>query len=153
MNVFYGYIALGGAVLIGNCLLFWGFGSASERMNKRIRDGAFSSLMRQEVGWFDLRSPGTITSQLSEDAALLHAFSGEPVRTLILNIASVVVGVIVSFVYMWVRQSSRIAHLPKCILISTISACLAFCTRDSRNYPFLGKLSSNLRLVFSKRLI
>jgi len=70
-------------------------------MNKRVRDAAFTSLLRQEVGWFDLRSPGTITSRLADDAAMLHAFAGEPIRTLVLNVSSVVVGVIVSFIYMW----------------------------------------------------
>ena len=101
LNLTYGYIGLGVATILGNMFLFWGFGTASERMNKRVRDGAFSSLVRQEVAWFDLRSPGTITSQLADDAALLHAFAGEPVRTMLLSVASVLVGLIVSFIYMW----------------------------------------------------
>jgi ATP-binding cassette, subfamily B (MDR/TAP), member 1 len=42
--------------LIGNVLVYWGFGMASERLNKRVRDSAFSSLVRQEVAFF-----GTIT--------------------------------------------------------------------------------------------
>jgi ATP-binding cassette subfamily B (MDR/TAP) protein 1 len=42
-----------------------------------------------------------ITSQLQEDAAMIHSFSGEPVRTLIINVASVFIGVIVSFIFMW----------------------------------------------------
>ena len=44
-------IVLVGCV-IGNILLFWGFGMASERLNKRVRDSAFSSLVRQEVAFF-----------------------------------------------------------------------------------------------------
>lgn len=99
--LFYAFLGLGCAVLIGDALLFWGFGSASERMNKRVRDAAFTSMLRQEVAWFDLQQPGTLVSQLAVDAAMLHAFSGEPIRTLVLNVASVVVGIIVSFVFMW----------------------------------------------------
>lgn len=38
--------------IVGNVLLFWGFGMASERLNKRVRDSAFSSLVRQEVAFF-----------------------------------------------------------------------------------------------------
>ena len=38
--------------LVGNVLVFWGFGMASERLNKRVRDSAFSSLVRQEVAFF-----------------------------------------------------------------------------------------------------
>jgi ATP-binding cassette, subfamily B (MDR/TAP), member 1 len=37
---------------VGNVLLFWGFGMASERLNKRVRDSAFNSLVRQEVAFF-----------------------------------------------------------------------------------------------------
>jgi ATP-binding cassette subfamily B (MDR/TAP) protein 1 len=101
LQIFYAFLGVIAATLMGSTLLFWGFGVASERMNKRVRDSAFTSLPRQEIAWFDLRSPGTITSHLAEDAALLHAFSGEPIRTLVLNLSSVLIGVIVSFVYMW----------------------------------------------------
>jgi ATP-binding cassette subfamily B (MDR/TAP) protein 1 len=101
LQIFYAFLGVIATTLLGSTLLFWGFGVASERMNKRVRDSVFTSLLRQEIGWFDLRSPGTITSHLAEDAALLHAFSGEPIRTLILNLSSVLIGVIVSFIYMW----------------------------------------------------
>ena len=61
--------------LFGNMLTFWGFGQASERMSKRVRDAAFSSLVRQEVAFFDKRSVGKITSELQEDAARVQTFS------------------------------------------------------------------------------
>lgn len=37
---------------IGFILLYYGFGTASERMNKRVRDAAFTSLIRQEVAFY-----------------------------------------------------------------------------------------------------
>ena len=43
-------------------------------MNKRVRDAAFNALIRQEVGFFDLRPVGVITSQIQDDAALIHSF-------------------------------------------------------------------------------
>lgn len=101
LKIFYGYLGLCVAAVIGNMILFLGFGNASERMSKRVRDAAFTSLLRQEVAWFDMRAPGTISSQLAEDAAMLHAFAGEPVRTITLSVASVLVGLVVSFVFMW----------------------------------------------------
>jgi ATP-binding cassette subfamily B (MDR/TAP) protein 1 len=61
--------------VFGNMLTFWGFGQASERMSKRVRDAAFSSLLRQEVAFFDQRSVGKITSELQEDAARVQTFS------------------------------------------------------------------------------
>jgi ATP-binding cassette, subfamily B (MDR/TAP), member 1 len=81
--------------------MFWGFGLGTETINKTIRDETFKNMLRQEVGWFDMRSPGSLMSRLSEDAAILHSFIGEPIRTLSVSLSSVFVGVIVSFIYMW----------------------------------------------------
>lgn len=100
-QVFYGFVGIIVSALFGFTLMFMGFGVAMERMNKRIRDDAFGSLLRQEIAWHDHRSPNSLTAQFSDDAALIHAFAGEPVRTLTSSMASVFVGVIVSFIYMW----------------------------------------------------
>jgi ATP-binding cassette subfamily B (MDR/TAP) protein 1 len=100
-QITYGLIAILVAAVIGHTLVHYGFGTAVERMNKRVRDATFKSLVRQEVAWFDVRPVGTITSRLADNAALIHSFSGEPIRQLVLNLASVFVGLIVSFVYMW----------------------------------------------------
>jgi len=87
--------------ILGALLNFWGFGNASERLNKRVRDACFKSLMRQEVAYFDKRSVGRITSQLQDDAARIQAFSGEPVRAMAVALSSVLVGIVLSFAYMW----------------------------------------------------
>jgi ATP-binding cassette subfamily B (MDR/TAP) protein 1 len=70
-------------------------------MNKRVRDAAFSSLIRQEVSYYDLHPAGSLTTQLQDDAAMIHSFSGEPIRTLVMTVASLVVGVVIAFVFMW----------------------------------------------------
>jgi ATP-binding cassette subfamily B (MDR/TAP) protein 1 len=100
-KVFYGLLGLMVSCMIGNVLLHYGFGTATERMNKRVRDSAFKNLIRQEVSWFDVRPVGTLTTQLSDDAAMIHSFSGQPLRMFIMNLSSVVVGLIVAFIYMW----------------------------------------------------
>lgn len=101
LKVFYALVGIIFSSMVGFTLLFWGFGIATERMNKRVRDSAFTSLLRQEIAWHDHKSPNALTSRLSDDAALLHAFAGEPIRTLAASLASVFVGVVISFVYMW----------------------------------------------------
>jgi ATP-binding cassette subfamily B (MDR/TAP) protein 1 len=111
-KIFYGFLGILCATIFGNVWLYWGFGTASERLNKRVRDAAFESLLRQEVGWFDVRSVATLASRLADDAALLHAFAGEPIRTLVLNLSSVLVGLVVSFIYMWPFALLTLAILP-----------------------------------------
>ena len=64
------------------------FGIAGENVTLKVRQLAFSSILRQEIGWFDLpeNAPGTLSANLATDAALAQALSGE---TLGRNIAFV----------------------------------------------------------------
>merc|ERR1740136_538472 len=78
--------------LIGNCLVFLGFGRASEGMDKR--------------------SAGAIPSELQDDAAKIQAFSGQPIRIFLTNVASVITGLIISFVYMWPFALVSIGAIP-----------------------------------------
>jgi len=87
--------------MVGSIIMFKGFGTATERINKRVRDQTFTALLRQEVGWYDVQSVGQITAQLSDDAAMIHSFSGEPIRTISISVASVGCGLFVSFYFMW----------------------------------------------------
>jgi ATP-binding cassette subfamily B (MDR/TAP) protein 1 len=112
LNITWGLLGLMVVSIVGGTLLFYGFGKASEKMNKRVRNAAFDSLVRQEVGYFDLRPVGVITSQLQEDAALIHSFSGEPIRTLVINLSSVLVGVAISFAFMWPFALLALALIP-----------------------------------------
>lgn len=111
-TISYIYAGMTVAALLGNTLTFYGFGTATERINKRVRDASFKNLMRQEVAYFDTRPVSAITSQLSDDAAMMHSFSGEPIRTLIMNLASVLVGLVLSFFYMWPFALVALGVLP-----------------------------------------
>jgi len=108
------YLLLGltGCAILGSLLMFKSFGTATERINKRVRDQTFKALVRQEVAYYDVRSVAEITSQLSEDAAMIHSFSGEPIRSLVMSVASVGVGLVVSFVFMWEFALIALGILP-----------------------------------------
>jgi ATP-binding cassette subfamily B (MDR/TAP) protein 1 len=100
-KIAYGWIGVLVSTVVGNVILFHCFGTASERMNKRVRDKAFRSLLRQEVAFFDNHSIGSLSSQLQDDAAMIHSFTGEPIRTLVVGLSSLLVGLVISFVFMW----------------------------------------------------
>ena len=61
-----GWVAI---VIAGWTMVYVGFGSASECLNKRMRDLEFSSLCRQDVAYFDKRSVSSVTSQLQDDTS------------------------------------------------------------------------------------
>lgn len=105
---------IGFVSVFGNTIAFYGFGQASERMNKRVRDDAFTSLVRQEVSYFDKRSVGKITAQLQEDAARVHTFTGEPVRVFLIAASSILVGLALSF-----YVSFRITTVPRIVSLES----------------------------------
>jgi ATP-binding cassette subfamily B (MDR/TAP) protein 1 len=111
-NVTWGWLGLMASTMIGNVLLFYGFGCATERMNKRVRDAVFTALMRQDIGYYDTHSVGKLSTQIEDDAALIHSYSGEPIRTMSMAASSVLVGIVLSFVYMWPFALMFIALLP-----------------------------------------
>ncbi|KAL7540881.1 hypothetical protein ACHAXR_010450 [Thalassiosira sp. AJA248-18] len=106
------WVGIIAACFVGNLLVFYSFGHATERINRRIRDMTFSSLMCQEVAFFDKRSVGSITSQLQDDASFIFAFSGEPVRSLVINLSSVLIGLTISMIYMWPFALLSIGVIP-----------------------------------------
>lgn len=118
------FVALIVAALTGNVVTYVGIGTASERLSKRIRDSTFTSLLRQEVGYFDKRSVGTVTSQLQYDAARIHAFSGEPLRNFIIAIAAVLTGLIIALA---VRCSKKLEHCLCGVLLICASFVLSSC--------------------------
>jgi ATP-binding cassette subfamily B (MDR/TAP) protein 1 len=96
-----GWLVIVIACFVGWTMVFVGFGSASESLNKRMRDLAFSSLCRQDVAYFDKRAVGSITSQLQDDTCKVHGVTGQPLRILIMNVTSVFTGILVSLAFMW----------------------------------------------------
>lgn len=68
--------------------------------------------MRLRFSFTDRHSVGSITSQLQDDAARLHAFSGEPIRAFAVAFSSVVTGVVLSLFFMWPFALLAIACVP-----------------------------------------
>jgi len=111
-KVTYGLASLVVTSILGHTFVHYGFGTAVERMNKRVRDAAFKSLARQEVAYYDVRPIATLTSRISEDCTLAHSFSGEPIRQVVMNLSSIFVGIFISFFYMWPMALMTFVILP-----------------------------------------
>ena len=56
------------------------FGLVGVRLTARLRVAAFSSMLQQEIGWFDeeKNSVGTLCARLSGDAANVEGVSAVP---------------------------------------------------------------------------
>jgi ATP-binding cassette, subfamily B (MDR/TAP), member 1 len=116
--------------IVGHLVQFYGFGYASDRLNKRIRDMSFLALLRQEVAYFDKRGVGSLLSQLQDDAARIHAFSGEPVRTVVTALAAAVIGVALAFAVRQILFSGSGCHSPKCRCVHRLTILRSTCGRS-----------------------
>jgi len=101
-----------GCSLVGYFMLGWGAGKASEALSKRIRDAGFVALVRQEVGYHDVHSVTCSAAQLSVDATLLKSFTSEPINTMVIALCSALLGVTISFVFMWPFALLSLGTLP-----------------------------------------
>jgi hypothetical protein len=54
-------------------LPFYGFGTATERIDKLIQDSIFVALMRQHIANFEIHYAGTLSTRLEEDATMMHS--------------------------------------------------------------------------------
>ncbi|KAJ3025735.1 UNVERIFIED_CONTAM: Multidrug resistance protein 1 [Siphonaria sp. JEL0065] len=79
------------------------FGTAGERLTRKLREKSFEALMRQEVAYFDdeKHSTGIITGQLSEDAFQVQGLVGQSMATLVQLCASMVAGLLLAFLNGW----------------------------------------------------
>lgn len=122
----YGWLGIIATTLIGSAILYYGFGAASEKMSQRVRNASFEALVRQEVAYFDCRNVGDLVTQLTEDASLLQAFTGEPIRLLVMNMASLLVALVLAFVFMWPFALLFLGILPFMVVASSLEASLTF---------------------------
>jgi len=52
-------------------LMYYGLRVTSFRLSKRLRDGVFTSLIRQEVGFFNTLDISALVSQLQDDVIMV----------------------------------------------------------------------------------
>ena len=117
------------ASVIGSAISSYGFGTASERLSKDIRDEAFRSLLRQEPAFFDCHNAASLSALIEEDVSKINAIMGDPVKGIVGAISSVLVGLCIAFGHMWPVALLIIGVIP----FKTFSASLQFALLSGRS--------------------
>lgn len=90
------YFVLTG-VLVGAAtfLQIWTYGVAGEYLTERLRDKAFSHMLKQEIGWFDDKSngTGTLCARLSSDAAAVQGATGQRIGSVLSSVSTLCLGI------------------------------------------------------------
>ncbi|KAJ1954440.1 hypothetical protein GGI12_005790, partial [Dipsacomyces acuminosporus] len=85
---------------------------ASERIGKRVRETFYTSILRQDISWFDEVTTGELTSRISGDVNLLQDGVGEKFSYLIQYTCTFIVGIIIAFARGWKLTLVVLAVLP-----------------------------------------
>ncbi len=76
---------------------------AGEELTMRMRVLSFKTMLRQEIGWFDLdgNNLGALVTRLSSDAASLKGFTGPTYGAILNAIGALVTALVISFEAGW----------------------------------------------------
>ena len=94
------------------------FTCMGEKLTQRLREASFKNIVRQNIAWFDEKenSTGSLTFQLSTDAALVQNTKGKRIGKSIDQICSLVVALVICFVTSWQLTLVMVAS---CIVMFT----------------------------------
>ncbi|KAI8821160.1 P-loop containing nucleoside triphosphate hydrolase protein [Fimicolochytrium jonesii] len=106
------FVYLGCATLIGGYLtqMFWVL--TGENQAKRIRELYVHSILRQNIGWFDMAEEGSLTTRLAQDTQLIQDGISEKAGLIIQTLAGFVAGFVIAFLKGWKLAVVMLASLP-----------------------------------------
>ncbi|KAK1368231.1 Multidrug/pheromone exporter, MDR family, ABC transporter family [Heracleum sosnowskyi] len=90
------------------------FGIMGERLTLRVREGMFSAILRNEIGWFDNteNTSSMLASRLESDATLLRTVVVDRSTILIQNVGLIITSFIIAFILNWRLTLVVIATYP-----------------------------------------
>ncbi|KAL1517854.1 hypothetical protein ABEB36_001562 [Hypothenemus hampei] len=93
------FLYLGIAAGIGMFVQFYGFGYAGEKLTYRLRNKMFTSMLKQEMGWFDRKDNGVgaLCAQLSGDSASVQGAGGSRIGLILNSLATFILATSLGF--------------------------------------------------------
>eukprot|EP01117_Protostelium_nocturnum_P020653 TRINITY_DN93_c0_g1_i5.p1 TRINITY_DN93_c0_g1~~TRINITY_DN93_c0_g1_i5.p1 ORF type:complete len:618 (-),score=269.32 TRINITY_DN93_c0_g1_i5:186-2039(-) len=94
-------------VIIGAAMLFGGYIAqmlwvlSGENQARKIRQLYVHSILRQDMGWFDMAEEGSLNTRLANDTQLIQEAISEKAGATIQGLAQFVTGLIIAFIKGW----------------------------------------------------
>ncbi|KAJ8598401.1 hypothetical protein CTAYLR_003017 [Chrysophaeum taylorii] len=121
------FLCLGGGATVGEVAKSWGLGRITEKVCSAARVASFEAIIRQDVGWHDVRGAGTLASRLATDCAAVKALVGQRLAQTLAMGVIVVGGLAVSFDASWRLTLVTLGIIP--IIVLPIVATAAFVSK------------------------
>ncbi|KAM9165872.1 ATP-dependent translocase ABCB1-like [Pangshura tecta] len=142
----YYYSGLGAGVLFAAYMqvAFWTL--AAGRQIKKIRKHFFHSIMRQEIGWFDVNDAGELNTRLIDDVSKINEGIGDKIGMLFQAIATFLTGFIVGFTKGWKLTLVILAVSPVLGLSAALWAKIlsAFTDKELTAYAKAGAVAEEV---------
>ncbi|XP_049586739.1 ATP-dependent translocase ABCB1 isoform X4 [Syngnathus scovelli] len=149
------YSILGAIVLVAAYMQVAFFTLSAGRQTKRIRKFFFHSIMRQDIGWFDVNETGELNTRLTDDVYKIQEGIGDKVAMLIQSCSTFITSVVIGFSKGWKLTLVILAVSPLLgIMAAIFSKVLAsFTSREQSAYAKAGAVAeevlSSIRTVFA----
>jgi len=97
----YYYITVAGCVILFGYFQVANWVLASSRQTKKIRQEFFRSIMRQEIGWFDVHHLGELNSRMNDDVNKISEAIADKFSVFVQRLATFIGGFVVGFINGW----------------------------------------------------
>lgn len=138
------YVVLGVASFILSVLRESIFSTIGEEMTEKVRNEAYLKILKMPITWLDQprNSAGSLSARLASDCHTVNGLTTTYVGILIQNIANLVSGIIIAFIYEWRTSLVAVGLIPFMIIAGAIQ--MAFTTGFSAKTDVAYKDSSAL---------
>ncbi|KTG02263.1 hypothetical protein cypCar_00004485 [Cyprinus carpio] len=132
---------------------FWTL--AAGRQVKKLRKRFFHSIMKQEIGWFDVNETGQLNTRLTDDVYKINEGIGDKLGMLLQNLTTFITGIIIGFAHGWKLTLVILAVSPLLGISAAIIAKVmtSFTSREQTAYAKAGAVAeevlSSIRTVFA----
>ncbi|KAL0273201.1 UNVERIFIED_CONTAM: hypothetical protein PYX00_005933 [Menopon gallinae] len=108
------FLLIGIFVGIATFLQTYTFNKAGVELTLRMRVAAFSSILKQESGWFDdeKHRSGVLCARLSGDASNIQGATGSRISVILQSFSTLLIGAAMSFFYTWKMTLVTITTVP-----------------------------------------
>lgn len=94
------------------------FGIAGEKLTMRLRRNMFDAMLKQEMGWFDVKENGVgaLCAKLSSEAAYVQGATGQRIGTIMQSLSTLGLAIGLSMYYEWKLGLVCLAFAPFILL-------------------------------------
>ncbi|EGC38102.1 ABC transporter B family protein [Dictyostelium purpureum] len=140
------FILLAVVAGLANFVQIYCFTYIGEKLTYNLRRLSFNSIIRQDIGWFDLteNSTGRLTTNLATEATLVQGMTSQRMGLLLQNIITAVAGVVIAFVSGWKLTLVVLACVPVIAFAGKIEMDFfqGFSQKNKEAYGECGQVAS-----------